>query len=78
MKQTMSHDIENLLPYVKYDVRIQAVNAKGEGNYAEVNNTTLEEGKHLLLVFSLWSEVNNLNHWSMLLVFNLWSEVNNL
>jgi hypothetical protein len=53
MKQTMSHDIENLLPYVKYDVRIQAVNAKGEGNYAEVNNTTLEEGKHLLLVFSL-------------------------
>jgi hypothetical protein len=38
----------------------------------------LEEGKHLLLVFSLWSEVNNLNHWSMLLVFNLWSEVNNL
>ena len=78
MKQTMSHDIENLLPYVIYRVIMQAVNAKGEGNYTEVENTTLEEGKHLLLVFSLWSEVNNLNHWSMLLVFNLWSEVNNL
>ena len=43
MKQTMSHDIENLLPYVKYRVIIQAVNAKGEGNYTEVENTTLEE-----------------------------------
>jgi hypothetical protein len=53
MKQTMSHDIENLLPYVNYRVIIQAVNAKGEGNYAEVKNTTLEEGQHLLLVFSL-------------------------
>lgn len=49
----MSHDIENLLPYVNYKVIIQAVNAKGEGNYAEVKNTTLEEGKHLLLVLSL-------------------------
>lgn len=47
MMQTMSHDIEQLLPYVNYKVIIQAVNAKGEGNFAEIEKTTLEEGKHL-------------------------------
>ena len=47
MLQTMSHDIEDLLPYVNYKIIIQAVNAKGEGHFAEVENTTLEEGKHL-------------------------------
>ena len=46
MNQTMSYNID-LLPYVTYEVKIQAVNAAGNGNYAEISKATSEEGRYL-------------------------------
>ena len=47
INQTMSYNIEDLLPYVNYEVTIQAVNALGDGNPADISNITAEEGKYL-------------------------------
>ena len=46
MNQTMSYDIEDLLPYVKYEVTIQAVNAAGSGNPADISRTTSQESRY--------------------------------
>ena len=43
INQAMSYNIENLLPYVNYKVTIQAVNAAGSGNTADINRTTSQE-----------------------------------
>jgi hypothetical protein len=43
----MSYNIEDLLPYVNYEVTIQAVNAVGNGNLTDISNITAEEGKYL-------------------------------
>ena len=47
INQTMSYNIEDLLPYVNYEVTIKAVNALGDGNPADISNITAEEGKYL-------------------------------
>jgi hypothetical protein len=47
MNQTMSYDIEDLLPYVNYEITIQAVTAAGNGNPADISRTTSQEGKYL-------------------------------
>ena len=46
MNQTMSYDIEDLLPYVNYEVTIQAVNAVGSGNTADIIRTTSQESRY--------------------------------
>jgi hypothetical protein len=46
MNQTMSYDIEDLLPYVNYEVTIQAVNALGDGNPADISRTTSQESRY--------------------------------
>ena len=46
MNQTMSYDIEDLLPYVNYKVTIQAVNAAGSGNTADIIRTTSQESRY--------------------------------
>jgi hypothetical protein len=46
MNQTMIYNIENLLPYVNYEGAIQAVNAAGSGNTADINRTTSQESRY--------------------------------
>ena len=47
MNQTMSYNIEDLLPYVNYKVTIQAVNAAGNGHPAAMTRTTSQESRYL-------------------------------
>ena len=47
MNHAMSYNIEDLLPYVNYEVTIQAVSATGNGNTADISRTTSQEGKYL-------------------------------
>jgi hypothetical protein len=46
MNQTMSYDIEDLLPYEKYEVTIQAVNAAGSGHPEDISRITSQESRY--------------------------------
>ena len=46
INQTMSYNIENLLPYVNYKVTIQAVNAVGSGHPEDISRTTSQESRY--------------------------------
>ena len=46
INQTMSYNIEDLLPYVNYEVTIQAVNVAGSGYPADIIGTTSQESRY--------------------------------